>query len=208
MKLMAIIGSPRKGGNTEFLIDQVVAGFKSTTDTEVEKIFIIDRRVEYCTGCLSCVFPSPGKGECVIDDDMTLVLESMKRSDAFIFGTPNHMRTVTAPLLNFLARMLPLLVFDVYYDEQGNRVGGEMSSNIGGKKAAMVISQGEPYFCSSLVYEVLENNLNDFRLQRVGNIISMNNTEKGDAAAREEDRKRAFELGVALATSVVHSKSR
>ena len=83
-----------------------------------------------------------------------------------------------------------------------------MSSKIGGKKAAMVISQGEPYFCSSLVYEVLENNLNDFRLQRVGNIISMNNTEKEDAATREEDRKRAFELGVALATSVVHSKSR
>ena len=102
--------------------------------------------------------------------------------------------------------LLPLLLFDVYYDEQGNRVGGEMSSKIAGKKAAMVISQGEPYFCSSLVYAVLENNLNDFRLKRVGNIISMSNTDLGDAAAREEDRSKAFELGVALATATIHSK--
>jgi len=200
MKLMAIIGSPRKGGNTELLVDRVIEGFRSTGDVAVEKCLIVDKKIEHCTGCMTCVFPSPGTGRCMIEDDMAALLECMKASDAFIFGSPNHMRTITAPLLNFLTRMLPLLVFRVHYDEQGNRVGGEMSSKIQGKTAAMVISQGEPFFCSSLVYEVLENNLNDFRLQRVGNIISMGNAEKGEVANKRDDLKKAFDLGVHLGT--------
>lgn len=200
MKLMAIIGSPRKGGNTELLVDKIIEGFRSTGDVAVEKCFIVDKNIEHCTGCMTCVFPSPGTERCWIDDDMAVLLEGMKASDAFIFGSPNHMRTITAPLLNFLTRMLPLLVFRVHFDEQGNRVGGEMSSRIEGKKAAMVISQGEPFFCSSLVYEVLENNLNDFRLQRVGNIISLGNAEKGEVANKNDDLRKAFDLGVHLGT--------
>jgi multimeric flavodoxin WrbA len=199
MNLMAIVGSPRKGGNTEFLIDKIIAGCKSKTDVKEKKFFIVDKRIEYCTGCLTCVLPSPGRGKCVIEDDMAGILESMKKSDAFIFGSPNHMRTITAPLLNFLSRMLPLMVFKAEYDDKGNRIGGEITSNIQDKAVAMVVSQGEPYFCSSLVYEVLESNLKDFRLKRAGNIISMNNLEKGEVGKREEDLKSAFDLGVKLA---------
>jgi multimeric flavodoxin WrbA len=199
MNLMAIVGSPRKGGNTEFLIDKIIAGCKSKTDVKEKKFFIVDKRIEYCTGCLTCVLPSPGTGKCVIEDDMAGILESMKKSDAFIFGSPNHMRTITAPLLNFLSRMLPLMVFKAEYDDKGNRIGGEITSNIQDKAVAMVVSQGEPYFCSSLVYEVLESNLKDFRLKRAGNIISMNNLEKGEVGKREEDLKSAFDLGVKLA---------
>jgi len=200
MDLMAIIGSPRKGGNTEVLVDQVIQGVKSRRHTEVEKFFVVDKKIEPCTGCMSCVFPSPGTGRCVIDDDMNALLMRMEGCDAFIFGSPNHMRTISAPLLNFLTRMLPLLVFKVHYDDRGNRIGGEMSSRIQGKKAAVVVSQGEPFFCSSLVYEVLENNLNDFRLQRAGSIISMGNGDKGEVAHKKDELTRAFDLGVHLAT--------
>jgi multimeric flavodoxin WrbA len=199
MKLMSIVGSPRKGGNTELLMDQVIAGCKSRTDVDVEKFFIVDKRIEYCTGCLTCVLPSPGTGKCAIEDDMADILDKMKESDAFIFGTPNHMRTITAPLLNFLSRMLPLMVFETEYDDKGNRIGGEITTKIQDKAVAMVISQGEPFFCSSLVYEVLENNLKDFNLKRAGNVVSMDNLEKGEVAKKKDDLKKAFELGVNLA---------
>ena len=78
MKLMAIVGSPRKGGNTELLVDRVIEGCKSTREVEVEKFFVIDKTIGHCTGCMSCVFPSPGTGTCVIDDDMTSVLKEMQ----------------------------------------------------------------------------------------------------------------------------------
>ena len=206
MKLMAIIGSPRKGGNTELLINQVIAGCRSKTAVDLEKLFVVEKKIEYCTGCMSCVMPSPGTGKCVITDHRPAILQQMTNSDAFIFGTPNHMRTITAPLLNFITRMLPLLEFRAEYDSMGNRIGGEITSKLGGKKAAVVISQGEPYFCSPLVYETLISNLHDFRLHLAGNVVSLGNLEKGQVADRKQDLENAFDLGVQLAVMAGFAK--
>ena len=199
MKLTAIIGSPRKNSNTEILVDKVIEGCKSQGEAEVDKIFIADKNIKFCNGCLTCMGSAPGELVCSIKDDMAEILQRMKESDAFVFGTPNHMRTISAMLLNFLCRMLPLLTFRAEYDAQGNRVEGEMSSIIKDKKAAMVISQGEKHFCSSLVYEVLINNLRDFRLKNVGNVVSMGNLSSGEAAEKTADLDKAFNLGELLA---------
>ena len=198
MKLTAIIGSPRKNSNTEILVDKVIEGCKSQGEAEVDKIFIADKKIEFCNGCLACMGSAPGELVCSIKDDMSEILQRMKESDAFVFGTPNHMRTISAMLLNFLCRMLPLLTFRAEYDAQGNRVEGEMSSIIKDKKAAMVISQGEKHFCSSLVYEVLINNLRDFKLKNVGNVISLGNLSSGEAAEKTADLDKAFNLGELL----------
>jgi len=200
MKVMAIIGSPRRGGNTELLVDRVIEGCRSRGNTEIEKVFIADRNIQYCSGCLTCTFPPPGTGKCVLRDDMDVLIEKIRESDAFIFGTPNHMRTVSAPLLNFLARMLPLLRYEIEYDDKGNMIGATGVSKIQDKKAAMVISQGDPFFSSPLVHMVLERNLRDFRLKLVGDVISMGNLQKQDVAGKAEDLKAAFELGVKMVT--------
>jgi len=195
MKLTAIIGSPRKNGNTEILVDKVIEGCRSREEVEVDKLFIADKNIEFCNGCLNCMSAPSGQLICSINDDMTEILQEMKKSDFFIFGTPNHMRTTSALLLNFLCRMLPLLTFNSEYDAQGNRVEGEMSSIIKNKKAAIVISQGEKNFCSSLAYEVLINNLRDFGLKNVGTVVSMGNLNKEDVREKESDLGRAFNLG-------------
>jgi hypothetical protein len=95
---------------------------------------------------------------------------------------------------------MPLFDFTIEYDDKGNMIGGEMSSKIRGKKAAIVISQGDPFFSSSLVYMVLEKNLNDFRLIRIGDVISRANLEEKSVLKKEEDLKKAFDLGVQLST--------
>jgi multimeric flavodoxin WrbA len=200
MKVMAIVGSPRRGGNTELLVDRVIEGCRSRGNAEIEKVFITDRNIQYCSGCLTCTFPPPGTGKCVLRDDMDVLIEKIRESDAFIFGTPNHMRTVSAPLLNFLARMLPLLRYEIEYDGAGNMIGATGVSKIQDKKAAMVISQGDPFFSSPLVHMVLERNLRDFRLKLVGDVLSMGNLQKQDVAGKAEDLKAALELGVKLVT--------
>jgi multimeric flavodoxin WrbA len=200
MKLMAIIGSPRRNGNTEALADTVIEGYLSKTLTEVEKIFVTEKKIAYCTGCLSCTFPPPGTKRCVIKDDMADILERMAGSDAFVFATPNHMRTVSAPLLTFLSRMLPIMQFLPDTDPEGRIIGGGFTSALKDKKAAIVISQGDPIFSSALVHAVLERNLMDFGLRRVGDVISSGNMMPGDASKKQGDLERAFQLGVALFT--------
>ena len=197
MNLMAVIGTPRKGGNTEILVDRIIEGYKSKTDAEVEveKIMVIEKDIRYCTGCLSCTFPPPGTKKCVIDDDMAEILQKMTRCDAFIFGTPNHMRTVSSPLLTFFSRMLPLMEFIPDTNAEGNIIGGGFTSKLKNKKAAIVISQGDPIFSSPLVYEVLERNLIDFGIRRVGDIISRGNMGPGDVIKKDADMAAAFELG-------------
>jgi multimeric flavodoxin WrbA len=201
MKLMAIIGSPRKGGNTEILADKVIEGCKSKAEVEVNNFFIVDKKIEYCTGCMTCALPPPGTRKCVIEDDMAGILDEMRECDAYIFGSPNHMHTITAPLLNFLARMMPLFEMEVEFDDKGNMIGGAISSTLKRRKAAIVISQGDPLFSSSLVYEVMKCNLDDFGLKRVGDVISRENLLKGAVAEKDHDLQAAFDVGVLLATS-------
>ena len=197
-KIMAIIGSPRKGGNTEILTDKVIEGCKSKGEVEVEKFFIVDKDIKYCDGCLTCI--SLGEGKCVIKDDMEEILKQMERCDGFIFATPNHVRSVTAPMLNFLTRMLPLLRMKVEQDSKGNIIGGEFNSRIENRKAAIVISQGDASLSSFLVFSVLERNFIDFKLLRVGEVISTGNGPKGAVKKKKNDLDAAFTLGSILAS--------
>jgi len=201
MKLMAINGSPRKGGNTEILIDNVIEGFKSKAAGEVNKFFVVDKKIEYCTGCMTCVFPPPGTRKCVIEDDMAGILEEMGECDAFIFGSPNHMHTISAPLLNFLSRMMPLFEMALEFDDKGKIIGGDISSTLKKRKSAVVISQGDPFFSSALVYEVIKCNLADFGLKRIGDVISRANLLKGTVSEKDHDLQAAFDVGVQLATT-------
>jgi len=197
-KIMAIIGSPRKGSNTEILTDKMIEGCKSKGDVEVEKFFIIDKDIKYCTGCLTCV--EPGVKKCVIRDDMEGILERMEECDGFIFSTPNHVRSVTAPMQNFLTRMLPVLEMKVEQDSEGNIVDGMFDSTLNGKKAAIVISQGDPTISSFLVFAVLERNFVDFKLLRVGEVLSLGNISKDDVKRKKNDLDAAFALGSILAS--------
>ncbi len=51
MKIMAIVGSPRKGSNTDILIDKVIEGAQSKADVDVEKLYLYDANIKYCNGC-------------------------------------------------------------------------------------------------------------------------------------------------------------
>jgi multimeric flavodoxin WrbA len=131
---------------------------------------------------------------------MPSILERMTTCDAFIFGTPNHMRTVSAPLLTLFSRMLPLMEFVADKDDEGQITGGGFTSQLSGKKAAIIISQGDPGFSSALVHEVLERNLIDLGIRRVGDVISHGNMGPQDVRSKDDDLERAFQLGVNLVT--------
>ena len=83
MKIFGIMGSPRKGGNTEILLDSAlqVAGKMGVT---VSKISLRDKVIAPCNGCLRCT----KTGKCVIKDDMQGIYKKMLESDGIIWATP------------------------------------------------------------------------------------------------------------------------
>jgi multimeric flavodoxin WrbA len=202
MKLMAFVGSPRKGSNTDILIDQVIAGVKSKREVETEKIYIYEANIQYCTGCMAHTVLG-GSKECPLKDDMKGILKRMKESDAFIFGTPNHGRTISAGLTNFLCRLFPVNHWNITYDDEGTALSATVTSDLEGKKVISVISQGDPWPSSSaLVMKVLDDNLKDIKLEKVGEVFSMNNLRIGDVKNKKEDMELAFAQGERLALRV------
>mgnify|MGYP001823032039 FL=1 len=205
MKVMAFVGSPRKQGNTDILIDKVIEGVKSKSDAEVEKIYLYEANIKYCNGCGAHTVLG-GSKDCPLDDDMHGILERMVQADAFILGSPNHGRTITAGMTNFIARIMPLLKMEVKRDDSGTIIDAQSKPLIRGKKAVMVVSQGDPWPTSSaLVLKILDDNIKDFQLKKVGEVFSMFNLHKGEVSKKQTDLDHAFATGVKLAMAVSRS---
>ena len=108
MKIVAVMGSYRKGQTIDTLVDRAIAGVKSTQPSaEVEKITLIDRDIQYCRNCGVCRKDDPAKpiARCAIQDDMQQILPLMADADAYIFGVPIFEGTVNAVTKTFLERI-------------------------------------------------------------------------------------------------------
>jgi multimeric flavodoxin WrbA len=202
MKVMAFVGSPRKQGNTDILIDKVIEGVKSKAAAEIEKIYLYEANIKYCNGCGAHTVLG-GSKDCPLGDDMQGILDRMVEADGFIFGSPNHGRTITAGMTNFLSRMMPLLKMEVKRDDSGTIIDAQSKPLIRGKKAVMVVSQGDPWpTSSSLVLKILDDNIKDFQLKKVGEVFSMFNLKKGEVSKKQNDLDLAFAMGVRLGMSL------
>jgi multimeric flavodoxin WrbA len=137
---------------------------------------------------------------------MAGILERMVQADAFIFGSPNHGRTITAGMTNFLSRMMPLLKMEVKRDDSGTIIDAQSKPLIRGKKAVMVVSQGDPWpTSSSLALKILDDNMKDFQLKKVGEVFSMFNLKKGEVSKKQTDLDQAFAMGVRLGIAASRS---
>ena len=100
MKGYALIGSRRGGGNTATLVREAVRGLEMHgIDTTVHCVGDMD--IRGCDGCEGC----RKDGICVIDDDMTKVLEQMDEADVVIFGSPTYFYNVTSDMKAVIDRM-------------------------------------------------------------------------------------------------------
>jgi NAD(P)H-dependent FMN reductase len=105
MDILAIVGSPRKGGNTDILVDRVIRGAKSQLlDISVTKIYVNDLELEPCQGDVSC----RKTGKCVISDDMARVLEMIEEADALILGSPLYRGYLPGQMKVLMDRTNPL----------------------------------------------------------------------------------------------------
>jgi len=83
MKAVIIVGSARKGGNTD-VQSQSVAEALAEKGFDVETIYPYDMRIQHCTGCNRCIT----EGRCHIRDEMQVIYDSFDEADLFILATP------------------------------------------------------------------------------------------------------------------------
>lgn len=97
--ILAVSGSPRRGGNTEALVRAAVEPF-TKAGHRIHRFFLSEKEVAPCTACDACA----QDGQCVVEDDMAWLLENLLTFDALIVGSPVYNRNVSAQLLSVFNR--------------------------------------------------------------------------------------------------------
>lgn len=92
-KVLILSGSPRKGGNSDILCDEFAKGALEAGH-QVEKIRVAERNVSYCRGCYAC----KNDGKCVIDDDMTEIMQKLIDADVIVLASPVYFYSIDAQL--------------------------------------------------------------------------------------------------------------
>ena len=99
MFVLALLGSPRKGGNTESLLFAFLEGIKEMGG-EIKVLNIAEKRIFPCIECGKC----EKNGFCFIKDDMEEIYFLLRQADAVILATPVFFYNVPAQLKAFIDR--------------------------------------------------------------------------------------------------------
>lgn len=104
-KLICLLGSPRRGGNTDLLAQAACRAFEEAGG-EVETLVLSKLDLRPCTGCDWC--KQQHDRPCVIQDDMQRIYDRMLAADAILWGTPVYSWAPSVELKVVLDRQFAL----------------------------------------------------------------------------------------------------
>lgn len=180
MKVLALIGSPRKGGNTQVLVSEVVRGARSV-GASCEVINVCDLAIAPCRGCEGC----SSAGICVQKDDMLDMYPKILASDVLVIGSPVYWWGPSAQIKTFIDRMFAVV-------QQGGW------KRLRGKKAGIVTAYGDtdPDTPEHLI-GMFRKAFDHLGIDLIGT-LGVTADGKGEVADNREALEEAFNLGVRL----------
>lgn len=105
MRVLGIAGSPRRGGNTDRLLAEVMKGAASK-GAEVKTIVLNNLKFIPCQHCDAC----RKTGNCRIDDDMQMIYQELEQADRIVLASPIQFTGVTAQMKAMIDRFQTLWV--------------------------------------------------------------------------------------------------
>lgn len=179
MKILALIGSPRKRGNTDILVNEICRGSK-TKGHVVEAVRLYDYEILPCIDCRHCKRREDNYA-CTMKDGMQVIYPKLEDSDLIIFGTPVYWYGPTAKMKLLLDRLRPYIE----------------SRRLKGKKGIVVIPSEEGPDCCGPLMEMFRMSFDYLGMKMVGSILARA-YERGEIEKDPEEIKRAYELGASL----------
>jgi len=129
MKILGVVGSRRKKGNTSILVQEALKPFEMQ-GIETKLIFLGDYNIKDCNGCEGC----RDTYKCVVNDDMQKLYPAILESDAVILGSPTYFYNITADMKSFIDRFYCFEIFD----KENRSVWMGLNEALGGKYAAVI----------------------------------------------------------------------
>jgi len=185
MKVLGIFGSPRRGGNTELLLEEALKGAEKE-GVEVERIYLSDFTITPCKECHGC----DNTGNCVILDDMEKIYPKLLEADVLILASPIFFYGVTAWAKALIDRSQALwvrkyLIKDPTLGKEGKKRKGFFIS-VGATKGQKVFEGA--ILTVKYFFDVLN-------AEYVGELLYRGVEAKGDILKHPEALQQAFEAG-------------
>ncbi|OGQ01612.1 MAG: NADPH-dependent FMN reductase [Deltaproteobacteria bacterium RBG_19FT_COMBO_46_12] len=185
MKILGIFGSPRRGGNTDILLEETLKGAEKE-GVEVDRIYLPDYAITPCKECHGC----DQTGQCVILDDMQKIYPRLLEADIIILASPIFFYGVTAWAKALIDRSQALwakkyLLKDPSLGKEGKKRKGFFIS-VGATKGPRVFEGA--ILTAKYFFDVLN-------AEYVGELIFREVDGKGDILRHPEALQQAFEAG-------------
>lgn len=131
MNVVAVLGSPRPKGNSTVLADRLLAAAEKR-GAQTSRFFLNQLNYRGCQACNAC---KKGSEVCVLNDDLTAVLDAVTAADVLIMASPVYCTDVSAQLKGFIDRMYSFLVPDYIAKAKKSRFPAD-------KKLVFILAQG------------------------------------------------------------------
>ncbi len=180
MKVLVILGSPRKRGNSALLAGRIASGAKKA-GAKVETVYLHGMDIRACTGCMRC--QRDGARGCAIRDDMDDVFELMKQSGAWVIASPVYWFTLSAQIKLWMDRCIAFTSFT--------------PDAFTGKRIAIAMSYGgdDPFDSGCVNALRTFQDAYSYVGAQIAGMVYGSAMEKGDIAKDSDLMSRAEDLG-------------
>ncbi len=187
MRVLGITGSPRRGGNTDLLLAEVMRG-AANRGAEVKTIILNDLNFIACQHCDACL----KKGKCKYQDDMQMIYRELEQADRIVLASPIHFMGVTAQMKAMIDRCQALWARKYVLKipplgERRERKG--LFISVAGRKVANV-------FDGALI--TIKSLFTVLNVTYAGELLFRNVDEKGSIAKHPDALKQAYVAGQKL----------
>ena len=180
------MGSPRRGGNTQILVEQLMAGAASTQKHHVNMMFL-DEYVKYAIG--DCKHCRNERGLCSINDRYEELLDAVLDCDCLVIGTPLYWYGPSGVTKNFIDRW-----FCYISEAQPNY--REVVRRMRGKKVVLAVACEETghIVCGYLVGMISEA-VRYMEMQLISVVIGDHSVRRGEVKRNERAMSSAYWVG-------------
>ncbi|MBR5228663.1 MAG: flavodoxin family protein [Firmicutes bacterium] len=104
MKVVGLVSSPRKGGNSEIAVKEIFRQLPA--DWEKEMIRVNELNINYCTACYACV---PEGARCRQKDDFNFLVDKIKEADKVVIAAPTYILGCHTAIKMVMDRLISLV---------------------------------------------------------------------------------------------------
>jgi multimeric flavodoxin WrbA len=196
INVLAFAGSPRRGGNSETLLDWMLAAMAKEPDVAVEKVALTDANINPCRGCNAC----EKLNKCVQRDGMDIYHDKLVEADAILLASPifcmglaAQVKAIVDRAQVFRSRKYVLKLPVVPPERKGKRLGVFLAT--AGQKWDNVFDAAVPSV--KCFFHVIDIRDADIRYLMVNNV-----DEKGAILNHPTAKTDAEQLGRSVITEI------